>query len=127
MKIMIVDDSKIIRGKIMQIIREGEFGDMNIVGVAKNGKEAIEMCRQTMPDVATMDLTMPEVDGVEAITELVKINPEILILVVSALSDKSTAIEALRRGAHGFICKPFTDSELEEALSELLMAGCADD
>lgn len=124
MKIMIVDDSKIIRGKILQIVRASTVDDLNVVGVAKNGVEAINLCRKTQPDIATMDLTMPELDGVETISELVKINPNILILVVSALSDKATAIEALKRGANGFICKPFTDDELKLALNELIDAGC---
>ncbi len=123
MKIMIVDDSKIIRGKILQIVRSSGLEDMNVIGVAKNGREAVDLCRKTMPDVATMDLTMPELDGVETISELININPDIRILVVSALSDKATAIEALKRGANGFICKPFTDEELKQALYELLEAG----
>ncbi len=123
MKIMIVDDSKIIRGKILQIVRSSGLEDMNVIGVAKNGREAVDLCRKTMPDVATMDLTMPELDGVETISELININPDIRILVVSALSDKATAIEALKRGANGFICKPFTDEELKLALYELLEAG----
>lgn len=124
MKIMIVDDSKIIRGKILQIVRRSDVEDLSVTGIAKNGLEAIELCKKTMPDLVTMDLTMPELDGVETISELVKINPEILILVVSALSDKATAIEALKRGAHGFICKPFTDTEINQALEELIDAGC---
>ena len=123
MKIMIVDDSKIIRGKILQIVRSSGIDDMNVIGVAKNGREAVELCRKTQPDVATMDLTMPELDGVETISELININPDIRILVVSALSDKATAIEALKRGANGFICKPFKDEELKLALYELLEVG----
>ena len=123
MKIMIVDDSKIIRGKIKTIVRESTVENLSITGIAKNGLEAIELCKKTMPDLATMDLTMPELDGVETISQLVDINPDILILVVSALADKSTAIEALTRGAHGFLCKPFSDVELNDALNELIYAG----
>ena len=123
MKIMIVDDSKIIRGKITQIVRKSSVDELSITGVARNGIEAIDLCKKTMPDLATMDLTMPELDGVNTISELVDINPNILILVVSALADKATAIEALKRGAHGFLCKPFTDNELDDALNELIFAG----
>ncbi len=122
MKIMIVDDSKIIRSKITQIIRS-ETIDLHIIGLAKNGLEAVKLCKQTMPDLATMDLTMPELDGVQTISKLMQINPDMLILVVSALSDKATAIEALKRGAHGFLGKPFSDIELTEALEELIYAG----
>lgn len=121
-KIMIVDDSKIIRGKISRIVRESPI-ELSIIGIAKNGIEAIEICKKTMPDLVTMDLTMPELDGVSAVSQLVRINPDILILVVSALADKTTAIEALRRGAHGFLCKPFTDVELNNAINELICIG----
>ncbi len=123
MKIMVVDDSKIIRGKITQIIRDSARMELRLTGIAKNGLEAIDLCKKTMPDLATMDLTMPELDGVETISKLVEINPNILILVVSALADKATAIEALKRGAHGFLCKPFSDIELNEAIKELVAAG----
>ena len=66
-----------------------------------------------------MDLTMPEMDGIECITELLKIDPKLNILVVSALSDKSTAIQALKLGARGFVAKPFTDEELQMALLDV--------
>jgi two-component system chemotaxis response regulator CheY len=67
-----------------------------------------------------MDLTMPEMDGIECVQELVAINPKVLILVVSALADKATAVEAIEKGANGFLCKPFNDRQLNEALEELL-------
>lgn len=123
MKFMVVDDSKIIRGKITKILQEDQAHDITIVGAAQNGIEAVELCKKTMPDLATMDLTMPHMDGVETIGKLVELNPNILILVVSALADKATAIEALKRGAHGFLCKPFSDEELTSAISELVQAG----
>ena len=80
----------------------------------------MELFKRHKPDVVTMDLTMPEMDGLETVTALLAIDPEVNILVVSALADKTTAIEAIRRGARGFICKPFTDKELNDALAELL-------
>ncbi len=119
MKLMIVDDSNIIRKKIERVMtNEGQ--SFNVVGSAKNGKEAIALFRQTEPDVVTMDLTMPEMDGIECISQLISMKNDTLILVVSALSDKATAIEALKQGAHGFLCKPFSDGELQSALSELI-------
>jgi len=66
-----------------------------------------------------MDLTMPEMDGIECISALLKLDPAVKILVVSALSDKSTAIQALKLGARGFVAKPFTDEELQMALLEV--------
>ncbi len=116
MKLMIVDDSNIIRRKIERCTNEAE---LEVVGTAGNGVQAVEMFKQTDPDVVTMDLTMPEMDGIECIEKIVAIKPEILILVVSALADEEIAMEALSMGAHGFLCKPFTEDQLSEALCEL--------
>ena len=117
LKLMIVDDSNIIRRRIE---RSQQIDRLEFVGSAANGVEAVELFRQTNPHVVTMDLTMPEMDGVECVQELVKINPKVLILVISALADKATAVEAIERGANGFLCKPFTDRQLNGALEELL-------
>ena len=117
LKLLIVDDSNIIRRRIA---RSPAVDRLAVVGAAANGVEAIEMCRATDPDVVTMDLTMPEMDGVDCVEKLVAMKPALLILVVSTLSDKATAVEAIRRGANGFLCKPFTDRQLDEALAELL-------
>lgn len=116
LKLMIVDDSNIIRNKITRAHNQSKF---QLVATATNGMEAIEQFKQTQPDVVTMDLTMPEMDGIECITQLIELNPDVAILVVSALSDKATGIEALQLGARGFLLKPFTEQELESALEEL--------
>jgi two-component system chemotaxis response regulator CheY len=117
MKMMIVDDSNIIRRKIE---RSTELDGVRIVGKASNGVEAVHLFEQAQPDLVTMDITMPEMDGIECVERLVGLNPDVLILVVSALSDKATAIEALKKGANGFLCKPFTDKQLNDALAELI-------
>lgn len=118
-KLLIVDDSNIIRRRIVRVSTLPELQGMGIIGLAKNGVEAIEICRQTAPDVVTMDLTMPEMDGNTCVEEMMKICPTVKILVVSALSDKATAIDALKRGARGFLYKPFTDEQLVDALLEV--------
>ena len=120
LKLLIVDDSNIIRRRIE---RSQQIERQRVVGAAANGREAIELFEQTDPDVVTMDLTMPEMDGIECVGRLVERKPEILILVVSALADKATAVEAIRRGANGFLCKPFTDRQLNDALAELLQGA----
>jgi two-component system, chemotaxis family, chemotaxis protein CheY len=117
LKLMIVDDSNIIRRRIE---RSQQIDRLEVVGAAANGRDAIEMFRRTSPHVVTMDLTMPEMDGIECVQQLVAINPDVLILVVSALADKATAVEAIEKGANGFLCKPFTDRQLNDALEELL-------
>ena len=78
------------------------------------------MARETPPDLITMDLTMPNMDGETCIAEIARFLPNAQILVVSALSDKATALRAILKGAHGFLHKPFTDQELIDSLIELI-------
>jgi len=116
-KLMIVDDSNIMRRRIE---RSQQFEELELVGTACNGLEAIELFRKMDPDVVTMDLTMPQMDGIECIENIVKIKPAVRILVISALADKATAVEAMEKGANGFLNKPFTDRQLNEAIAELI-------
>ena len=90
------------------------------MGTAGNGLDAIELFKRSDPDVVTMDLTMPQMDGIECISRLVSMKPAVRILVISALADKATAVEAMEKGANGFLNKPFTDRQLNEAIAELL-------
>ncbi len=120
MRLMIVDDSNIIRSRISRVVQTKGLSEILIVGLARNGAEAVQIAKSTHPDVVTMDLTMPEMDGIECIKELMEFSPEVNILVISALDDKATAIAALRLGARGFLGKPFTDDELRLALLEVI-------
>ncbi|AUZ06422.1 MULTISPECIES: response regulator [Vitreoscilla] len=116
-KLMVVDDSNIIRNRIKRGFNASQF---DLVATASNGLEALEEFKKHLPEVITMDLTMPEMDGLECIRNIINLAPDTLILVISALSDKATGIKALELGACGFICKPFTEDELMEALNELV-------
>lgn len=113
---MIVDDSNIIRSRIEKINKK----KLRLVGKASNGLEAIELFKAHSPDIVTMDITMPEMEGIECIEALIKIDPKVKILVVSALSDKATGIKAIKHGARGFVCKPFTEEELTIAIQRLI-------
>lgn len=115
-RLLIVDDSAIIRRRIE---RAHGLNSYEVIGTAEDGLEAVEMARTLKPDMVTIDLTMPNMEGSVAIPLIAEICPEARILVVSALADKATAIAALASGAQGFLCKPFTDIELAEALKEL--------
>lgn len=119
MRLMIVDDSNMIRTRISRVIQNGGLQGMVLACLARNGREALLLARSTRPEVVTMDLTMPEMDGIECIVALLQFDPAIKILVVSALSDKSTAIQALKLGARGFVGKPFSDEELQMALLDV--------
>lgn len=114
LSLMIVDDSTIIRRKI-----ERCNDQFQVVAMAANGLEAIACFAATRPQVVTMDLTMPGMNGIECIEKLIAMDSDVRILVVSALSDKVTGIAALKKGARGFLCKPFTDQQLTDALVEL--------
>jgi two-component system chemotaxis response regulator CheY len=116
-KLLIVDDSNIVRRRIE---RSQQFDGLELVGAAGNGIDALEIFGRTDPDVVTMDLTMPRMDGIECIGRMVALKPEVRILVISALADKATAVEAMERGANGFLNKPFTDRQLNEAIAELM-------
>lgn len=116
-RLLIVDDSNIVRRRIE---RSQQFDDLEVVGTAADGIAALELARKTDPDLVTMDLTMPQMDGIECIARLVQMKPEVRILVISALADKATAVEAMERGANGFLNKPFTDRQLNDAIAELI-------
>ena len=117
LRLLIVDDSNVIRRRIERCQR---LPQLQVVGTARDGREAIERFMETDPDVVTMDITMPNMNGIECVEELVRMKPGVLILIVSALADKATAVEAMEKGANGFLNKPFSDRELNEALEELL-------
>ena len=116
-KLMIVDDSNIMRRRIE---RSQQFDELELIGTAGNGLEAIELFKKADPDVVTMDLTTPQMDGIECISKLVELKPAVRILVISALADKATAVEAMEKGANGFLNKPFTDRQLNEAIADLI-------
>ena len=115
-RFMVVDDSQVIRNQIQHTLS----GKFEIVGSAKDGVDAIAEFKELKPEVVTMDLTMPKMDGIATITAMMEIDQEVRILVVSALNDKLTALRALRLGAYGFLTKPFTTYELIEAVEELV-------
>lgn len=116
MKLLIVDDSMIIRRSIERILAGRLFKE---VRVAADGRKAVEECHAFQPDVVTMDITMPHLDGLTAVEQIMRSRPATKILVVSALGDKHTAVEAVKRGAEGFVLKPFTPAELQVAIEEL--------
>ena len=122
MRLMIVDDSMIIRRRIERAVKDFQ---LEVVGTASDGAKAVAMVREARPQIVTMDLTMPEMDGIESIEEILKVDPSLLILVVSALADKATAIEAIKKGAHGFLCKPFTEEQITDALGKLVQGAAA--
>jgi two-component system, chemotaxis family, chemotaxis protein CheY len=119
-KLMIVDDSMIIRNHITRLMSDPRLPRFDIVGLAGDGVRALAIAQEQRPDCVTMDLTMPNMDGETCIEQLAKLLPDARILVISALSDKATALRALTKGAHGFLHKPFTDDAIVNSLLELM-------
>jgi two-component system chemotaxis response regulator CheY len=116
---MIVDDSSVFRRRIARLASVGSLEHITVVAQAENGAHAVEYATRYKPDLVTMDLTMPIMDGPACLEALRVALPDARILVVSALSDRITALKALRKGAHGFLLKPFSDEQLVDSLLEL--------
>ncbi|MFL0807071.1 MAG: response regulator [Oceanobacter sp.] len=119
-RLLVVDDSNFIRSRIERVYQD--HAQVDVVAKASNGKVGVAYLELYKPDIVTMDLTMPEMDGIACIEKMIGERPDIRILVVSALSDKATGIAALTKGARGFLCKPFTDEQLQVALDKLIQA-----
>ena len=117
MKLLIVDDSSIMQRTIQKNLNDY---DLEIVGTASNGSQAIELVKTYKPDVITMDITMPEMDGIKCLENIMTIHPTAKVMMITALSDKLTGLQALEKGARGFIYKPINSENLTRALDKLL-------
>ncbi|MCM8801411.1 MAG: response regulator [Candidatus Omnitrophica bacterium] len=119
-RVLIVDDALFMRKMLSDILKkEG----IEVCGEAENGKEAIEKYKQLKPDLVTMDIVMPkmeEIDGVTAVREIMKIDPQAKIIMVSAMGQHSLVVEAIQAGAKDFVTKPFQPSRVIEAIKRVL-------
>lgn len=118
--LMVVDDSMIFRNRIARLASDQGLSGITVVAMAEDGRQAIEQAKLHKPDFVTMDLTMPVMDGPACLEALRTVLPDARVLVVSALSDRATALKAMTKGAHGFLLKPFSDRQLVESLQELM-------
>gem|GEM_PF-492057 len=116
--ILIVDDSVVLRGSMRKIL---ESAGHNVVGEAVDGNDAVERYLSTRPDITTMDVTMPNKGGLEALKEIIGHDPDALVLMVSATAQKATVAEALINGAYGFLRKPLSADNVLQTISEALM------
>lgn len=118
MRLLIVDDSTIIRKALGKYLTNKGW---EIVGEAGDGKTALEIFKATSPDLVTMDITMPEMDGLTCLDEIMKINNKAKVIVITALSDQATALQALKKGAKAFVGKPFSPEKLNDAISKVMV------
>jgi len=117
-RVLIVDDAQFTRNMLKNIISKIE--QIEVVGEASNGVEAISLYKKLSPDLVTMDLVMPEKGGIEATEEILKINSKALIVVVSALGQEALVLEAAKKGAKDFIQKPFKTEQIIEVMDRIL-------
>ncbi|NLX65093.1 MAG: response regulator [Clostridiaceae bacterium] len=115
---VITDDALFIRTLLRKIIEQYE--EYEVVGEASNGREAIEVAKKCQPDILTLDITMPEMDGIQAVKEILKVSPKTRIIMVSAMGQQSMVIEAIKLGAKDFVVKPFDKSRVYQSIKNVL-------
>ncbi|APC49180.1 response regulator [Virgibacillus halodenitrificans] len=116
-KILITDDAAFMRMQLKDILTK--LGH-EVIGEAENGQVAIEKFQELQPELVTMDITMPEMNGVEAVKEIKKINPNAKVIMCSAMGQQGMVVEAIQAGAKDFIVKPFTPERIGEAVNKVL-------
>ncbi|NLW40875.1 MAG: response regulator [Tissierellia bacterium] len=115
--ILIVDDASFMRMMIKDILTKNGF---EVVGEAENGVVAVEKYQELKPELVIMDITMPEMDGIQAVKEIRSIDPDAKIIMCSAMGQQAMVIEAIQAGAKDFIVKPFQHDRVIEAVKKAL-------
>lgn len=116
-RILLVDDASFMRMMLKNILVGSGY---EVVGEAENGAKAIEQYKALKPDLLIMDIIMPEMGGIDAVREIVKVNPSAKILMCSSMGQQSLVVEAIQAGAKDFIVKPFQPSNVLEAVKKAL-------
>ncbi len=116
LNIMVVDDSMIMRKKIGNILHD--LGHQ-VISSKSTGVEAIEACSKKVPDFVTMDITMPDMDGIEATKILTKKHPDIKIVMVTSHGQENLVRDAIKNGAKGYLLKPVSQDKLEDIISKV--------
>lgn len=119
-RILVCDDSAFMRMMLKKVLIENGH---EIVGEAGDGMEAVQMYRQHKPDLATMDITMPKMDGIQAVTHIHEENPLARIIMVTAIGQRAIITDALKAGAADFIIKPFDNEQVIATIEKVLSNG----
>ena len=116
-RILVVDDAAFMRMMIRDILIKNGY---EVAGEAANGNEAVLKYQELRPDVTTMDITMPEMDGITAVREIRKVDPNARIIMCSAMGQQAMVLDAIQSGAIDFIVKPFQEDRVIDAIKKVL-------
>ncbi|MFS0839345.1 response regulator [Paenibacillus sp. UNC499MF] len=116
-RILIVDDAAFMRMMIRDILTKNGY---EVVGEGNDGLQAVEKFKELRPDLVTMDITMPEMDGINALKEIKKIDPNAKVIMCSAMGQQAMVIDAIQAGAKDFIVKPFQADRVIEAIKKTM-------
>lgn len=116
-RVLIVDDAAFMRMMIKNILAKNGY---EIVGEAENGQVALELYKQHKPDLVTMDITMPEMDGIEGVKAIRGVDPNANVIMCSAMGQQSMVMEAIQAGAKDFIVKPFQQDRILQAIERVM-------
>lgn len=115
-RVLIVDDAVFMRMKLKDILESNGY---EVVGESDNGKDAIEKYKSERPDIVTMDITMPDMDGIDALRGIKKIDEDAIVIMCSAMGQQGMVMEAIQEGAADFIVKPFEPERVLKSLNKL--------
>ena len=116
-KVLIVDDASVARLLIKKILKQDDF---TVVGEAANGKDALVKYKKLRPDVVTMDMIMPETDGLQATKDILAFDRNAKVVIVSSIDQKEMLVQAIKAGASSYIVKPFESDRVISTLNEVL-------
>ncbi len=116
-RVLIVDDAVFMRTVLKKMLEEDGY---DVVGEAGNGIEAIKQAKELQPDIVTLDITMPEMDGVTALPEIMKESPNSKVIMCSAMGQQPMVVDAIKNGAKDFIVKPFQKARVVQAIENAM-------
>ncbi|HJV45611.1 MAG TPA: response regulator [Bacillota bacterium] len=116
-RVLVVDDAAFMRMMLKDILTKN---GVEVVGEAANGNEAVDKYKELSPDIVTMDITMPEKDGISAVKEIRSLNPQAKIIMCSAMGQQPMVLEAIQAGAKDFIVKPFQPDRVMESIKKVM-------
>jgi len=116
-RVLIVDDAAFMRMMIKDILEKNGF---QVIGEANNGLKAVELYKKEKPDIVTMDITMPDMDGIDAVKEIKAFDPGAKIIMCSAMGQQTMVMDAIKAGARDFIVKPFQPDRVLEAIKKVV-------